>query len=101
MMSDIYYGKIKPDKLAIWETNKDPYEILEERTLIQNLSGWKFLQIAESIFHNGRQVDWGSFAYKCTKQQLLELRDKTHCDIENLEGLCDTETYGVVFIEQP
>lgn len=28
MMSDIYYGKIKTDRIATWTKNNDPYDIL-------------------------------------------------------------------------
>ena len=30
MMSDMYYGIVKPERLATWESNENPYDILEK-----------------------------------------------------------------------
>jgi hypothetical protein len=40
MMSDIYYGTVKPEKLATWESNKDPYDILENKISFVRAGGW-------------------------------------------------------------
>lgn len=55
-MSDIYYGKIKQDKLVTWETNNNPYDILEKNIRISRLGGWDFLTKAKYIFTEERQL---------------------------------------------
>lgn len=37
MMSDIYYGKIKTDRIATWTKNNDPYDILENKIRVNRL----------------------------------------------------------------
>ena len=62
--------------------------------------GWDFLFIADELFTDCVQVDWGSFAYKCTKEQLIELTRKTKCAISGIELLKPEKIYGIVFIEE-
>ena len=73
MMSSIFYGEIKEDKLQTWSENRDPYDILVENNRVERLGGWDFIFIAKDLFTDQVQVDWGSFAYKCTKKQLQKL----------------------------
>ena len=89
MMSSIFYGEIKEDRLNTWKENKNPYDILADNNRIERLGGWDFLFIADELFTDCVQVDWGSFAYKCTKEQLIELTRKTKCAISGIELLKD------------
>lgn len=75
MLSSIYYGEIQSDKLVSWNENKDPYNILVENNRVYKLGGWEFLDIANKLFDNEKQVDWGSYAYQCTKEQLEKLME--------------------------
>lgn len=99
MMSSIFYGKIKEEKLASWTENKNPYDILESNNRVEKLGGWEFLSYSKTLFSDEVQVDWGSFAYKCTKKQLQELVDITHCEIE-FSLLEEDKNLGIVFIEE-
>ena len=99
MMSSIFYGEIKEDRLNTWKENKNPYDILADNNRIERLGGWDFLFIADELFTDCVQVDWGSFAYKCTKEQLIELTRKTKCTISGIELLKPEKIYGIVFIE--
>lgn len=100
MMCDIYYGKIKQDKIATWNENDTPYDILEDDIRINSLGGWDFLEKAKTIFTDRTQVDWGSFAYKCNQEQLRQLVEQTQCEIDGLEDMDATAQYGIVFIER-
>ena len=51
------------------------------------------MSIAENLFSEQVQVDWGSFAYQCTKEQLCELVRLTNCEIAKLDGLQIGVTY--------
>ena len=100
MMSSIFYGEIKEERLNSWSENENPYDILKENNRINSLSGWDFLEVAKKLFTDEVQVDWGSFAYKFTKEQLRKLMQKTHCEIEKFEQLDTDQIYGIVFIEE-
>lgn len=99
MMSEIYYGKVKKDKVVTWNENNNPYDILEERLSVNKLGGWDFLEKTNEIFSDKHQVDWGSFAYRCTKEQLLLLKEQTNCEIENIDMWDAEAEYAIVFIE--
>lgn len=59
MMSSIFYGEIKENQLRSWSENKNPYDILIENNRIEKLGGWEFLEIANKLFSDEVQVDWG------------------------------------------
>lgn len=100
MLSSIFYGKIRSDKLASWDENEEPYDILVENNRINRLGGWEFLAIANKLFDNKKQVDWGSYAYQCNKEQLEKLVEQTGCEIEKMNELVYDEIYGIVFVEE-
>ena len=100
MMSSIFYGEIKEDRLQTWTSNRDPYDILVENNRVERLGGWDFLFIAKDLFTDEVQVDWGSFAYKCTCKQLQKLVSEMKCEIPKIQELDPDKAYGIVFIEE-
>ena len=100
MLSSIYYGEIQSNKLVSWNENKDPYNILVENNRVYKLGGWEFLDIANKLFDNEKQVDWGSYAYQCTKEQLEKLMEQTGCEIDKINELVSEKIYGIVFVEE-
>ena len=100
MLSSIYYGEIQSDKLVSWNENKDLYNILVENNRVYKLGGWEFLDIANKLFDNEKQVDWGSYAYQCTKEQLEKLMEQTGCEIDKINELASEKIYGIVFVEE-
>ena len=100
MMSSIFYGEIKEDKLQTWSENREPYDILVENNRVERLGGWDFIFIAKDLFTDQVQVDWGSFAYKCTKKQLQKLIEEKQCVISKIKQLEPDKIYGIVFIEE-
>ena len=100
MLSSIYYGEIQSDKLVSWNENKDLYNILVENNRVYKLGGWEFLDIANKLFDNEKQVDWGSYAYQCTKEQLEKLMEQTGCEIDKMNELASEKIYGIVFVEE-
>ena len=50
MMSSIFYGEIKEERLNSWSENENPYDILKENNRINRLSGWDFLEVAKKLF---------------------------------------------------
>lgn len=98
-MTSLYYGEIKPERLETWNTNSDPYDILVERHEISPKLLFQ-LHYAERICSDEVKVDWGSFAYKCTKNQLQQLEETCKLKIEGLDDLEDGKVYGLVWIEE-
>ena len=66
----ILLGIIKPDKISSWKENDDPFDILDNTKDIKGINWIEFLHAAHNIFTDEVQVDWGSFAYKATKDQI-------------------------------
>ena len=94
MMSSIFYGEIKEDKLKTWFENRNPYDILVENNRVERLGGWDFLFIAKDLFTDEVQVEWGSFAYKCTRKQLQKLVSEMKCEIPKIQELDADKVYG-------
>lgn len=110
MMSDVYFGEIKDERLLTWNENEHPLDILVENIKIDCIGGWDFLAKANETFHDKVQVDWGSFAYKCKKCELIKvvndlfpklpwLEQQRRDIIQKIKELDDSALYGVVFIE--
>lgn len=97
-MTSLYYGEIKPERLKTWFDNHDPYDILVERIEISPKLHFQ-LNYANQMCSDEVKVDWGSFAYKCSKEQLLKLSEKCHLDIKGIDELDDEKTYGLVWVE--
>ena len=71
-----------------------------ENNRVYKLGGWEFLGIANKLFDNEKQVDWGSYAYQCTKEQLEKLMEQTGCEIDKMNELASEKIYGIVFVEE-
>ena len=72
----------------------------DENNRVYKLGGWEFLDIANKLFDNEKQVDWGSYAYQCTKEQLERLMEQTGCEIDKMNELASEKNYGIVFVEE-
>ena len=98
MVYEIKVGVIKPDKLRTWNENHEPFDILDNPRDINNIDWTEFLAASQKLFTEKVTVDWGSFAFKATKDQLKQLAENYNAKIAGLDGLPD-ENLGVVFIE--
>lgn len=98
MTYEIKVGVIKPDKLKTWNENKEPFDVLDDWKDINQINWIEFLSAAKKLFTEEVQIDWGSFAFKATKEQLRKLTKEYNAKIDGLENLPD-ENLGVVFIE--
>ena len=58
------------------------------------------MEVAKKLFTEEVQVDWGSFAYKCTCKQLQKLVSEMKCEIPKIQELDPDKVYGIVFIEE-
>lgn len=101
MMASILFGKIKSSALESWDKVSDPYDILENDQEVSGIGAWDFMSIGKKIFGESKQIDWGSYAYKCNRTQLQQLVEQTGCSIKGLDEMNESEEYAIVFIEQP
>ena len=97
MFYTIRAGTIKPERLATWTENKNPFDILENYCEITGIGGMSFLSKAKA-FTDKTVVDWGSIAYRTDKKTLQKFAESTHCSIKGLDELPE-EGLGVVIIE--
>lgn len=102
MMTDVYFGEISDARKEKWDLNEQsPFNVLKENHKIWG-AHTEILQYGREHFHDMIQVDWGSFAWKCSVEELeaylirynLKLTGKI-----DLRTLDRTKQYGVVFIE--
>ena len=97
-----YYGTITETGKKAWDdVEMSPFDILEKNRDINLRASWlDAFGWARKNLRDEIQVDWGSFAWKCTGKNLLQLKeDKPRSDIEDLEMIEPDKEYGVVFIE--
>lgn len=103
MLYQIYHGEILKDREKDWNSQKDgdPYSLLSNNEKsIKKIDWITFIGYANKNFRDPKNIDWGSFAWKCNKQELEKLVEDTNCIVEGIEELENNKDYGVVFIEE-
>lgn len=98
-MYEIIIGEISDERKIGWKklTSK-PEEVLE-KTLFRSPCRMSTLQSAAESFRNEIQLDWGSFAWKARKQELIKFFKKHGYPKDLLADLDGIKTYGVVYID--
>lgn len=102
MVHQTYYGEISDEWKQDWgDAGEDPFQVLRKNNDFKCGDWETFFQLAPEVFTDEVQVDWGSFAYKATKDMLIEMRKRSHgaCRVRDESKLQDGVIYGVVFIE--
>ena len=100
MVDKIYYGDISEARQKEWNSEDDnPYKVLGENMSSISCDWMEFFDFAKNHFSNEIQVDWGSFAYKCSGKELLKLERSCCASVENSNEIQPEKEYGVVFIE--
>ena len=111
MMCTAYFGKIS-EKNNWNHSNGSPYDILESSVELFG-KGHDLLQCGDRYFNERIQVDWGSFAWKCSEQGILKFLNDNYNELPWLKEREDSLqkevkqyiekhgniVYGVVFIE--
>ena len=114
MMCSAFFGMLSEKRKQNWD-NKDtqPYDVLDKPICLER-KGHDLLNKGEEYFTDRIKIDWGSFAWKCTPEQiiqflishkstlpwLVESEEETINKVKSyIEIYGDTE-YGVVFVEE-
>ena len=114
MMCSAYFGELCDARKKKWENDEtNPYGVLSSPILLER-KGHKLLDVGSKYFHERIQIDWGSFAWKCTSEEILRFLEDyketlpwlVESDQQMLEEVKkyiserkNTE-YGVVFVEE-
>ena len=105
MVYNIYYGDIRDEWAEDWSEKNpkgDPFEVLtNDHGIYPPLgSGWfGFHMVADEHFTDRIEIDWGSRAWKCRGQDLIDLHAKGAITVNGIESVDPEKIYGVVFIE--
>lgn len=98
----IFYGELSDEGKSAWNGNEvSPFNMLVVNNHIECRGGWTdFLSWTRRNLHDEVRVDWGSMAWKCTGEDLRDLKEHTtKCEIESYDEIEPEKEYGIVFIE--
>ena len=114
MKCSAYFGELSEVRKLKWEQgDSNPYEVLVSPLSLEG-KGQELLSVGSQYFREKIKLDWGSFAWKCTPDEMYRFLDKHKTTLPWLmkvdEEMCkkvrdyvtqrgNTE-YGVVFVEE-
>ncbi len=100
MVYEIFYGEISEKRKEKWDNGDyNPFEVLEWRKELRILDFFSFFYWAKRYLKNEIKIDWGSFGWKGSREEILRLVQEIHGELEDENVLEDGVEYGVVFIE--
>ena len=101
MMFRVYYGEIAESRKEKWDNGEEnPYDVLAWNKKISGYDWMSFLATARKVLKDEIQIDWGSFAWKASKADILKLKREWNATLEDQKILKENVEYGVVFIEE-
>ena len=81
------------------EPEGNPYNIIQKE-YYHGSTTIDFIVQAPKYLHDEQKIDWGSWAWKATKNEIMELDKAIHLKQLDILGFDDGVEYGVVYIEQ-
>ena len=70
--------------------------VLTSLKRIRGMNWISFLYLADKNLRDRIKIDWGSFAWKGSKEEILKLVQEWHGELEEESILVDGVEYGVV-----
>lgn len=99
-MYELLIGEISKNRTSKWDNgSKNPYEVLKQ-TMYRGECTMGTLQEAAQCFHDELQIDWGAFAWKASKADLMRFFRRKGYPLDALDPFSDYKLYGVVYIDQ-
>ena len=114
MRCSAYFGELSEERKLNWNNeDSNPYGVLKTSINLY-AKGHVLLAHGSIYFHDKIQIDWGSFAWKCTSDEIIKFlidhksvlswvakeEDNVIKKVKKyIEKQGDTE-YGVIFIEE-
>lgn len=114
MVCSAFFGELSEERKADWcHNDENPYTVLVSPISLER-KGHKLLDVGNKYFRDRIQIDWGSFAWKCTPEEILKfLNDYKETlpwlvvydehMIESVKTYISERgdmLYGVVFVEE-
>ena len=114
MMCSAYFGEISEERKNVWDNGDDnPHKVLASSVKLDG-KGQELWSKGSEYFYDKIQIDWGSFAWKCTPNEILKfLKDHKSTlswlekdDFEIIKKVKDYiserpgSDFGVMFIEE-
>ena len=99
MICDGYVGELSDERKMNWNCkNNDPYTVLKKRNPMIR-GAHSLLSVGDKYFRERIQVDWGSFAWKCNKEELERFMKENDVTFKKQPELDDRKEYGILFID--
>ena len=99
-MYEILIGEISKSRKSKWDNGStDPYAVLS-KVLYSGRCTMGTLQEAGNHFRNEIQVDWGCFAWKARKCELMKFFKRKGYPIDEIKSLDDFKEYAIVYIDR-
>lgn len=113
-MCSAYFGEISETRKTNWDSNEnDPYGVLQSPICLEG-KGHDLLDKGSRYFYDEIKIDWGSFAWKCTREQIIaflnDVKSTLPWMIEREEKMLQEvvaymrdrvlQEYAIVFIEE-
>lgn len=113
MICTAYFGELSEERKANWNyEDSNPYKALEEPIFLE-AKAHALLYEGSKYFSEQIQIDWGSFAWKCTPEEVYKFLNDSRTNLswlisqedamlEQVKAYIDERgntDYGIVFIE--
>lgn len=114
MVCSAYFGELCEERKQNWKyEDTNPYAILDKPISLEG-KGHDLLDAGNKYFHDQIQVDWGSFAWKCSAEEivrflndyketlpwLVESDEKMIEEVKSYIKERENVEFGVVFVEE-
>lgn len=114
MVCSAYFGELSEARNVNWKNeDTNPYDVLVKPVRLEN-KGYDLLDAGNKYFHDQIQIDWGSFAWKCSAEEIIQFLidyketlpwlvegdEKMIEEVKSYIGERENVEYGVVFIEE-
>lgn len=114
MICTAYFGELNESRKKNWKNDdKNPYAVINMPIILER-KGNALLIDGDRYFHDKIQIDWGSFGWKCTSQEIIKFlvdhKTTLPWQIKEDERIIETVrnyisergdvSYGVVFVEE-
>ena len=114
MMCSAYFGELSEGRKAVWDNGDDhPHKVLASSIQL-NGKGHEIWSKGSNYFHDKIQIDWGSFAWECSANEILKFLNDSKSTLpwlekDDLKLIRNVKNYiserpncdfGVVFIEE-
>ena len=99
-MYKIFVGHISPERKADWFCkNENPFSVWEGDALVTQICYVDTWTVGDRMLRDRVDVDWGSVAWKGTKQELIRFFRECNFNADALKTLDANTEYAVLFLE--